>query len=78
MSGPRIVPDERAGWVVVLDGHPQSHVNLEDPLDLAFEYVAIAAAAVEAVCAAHRRLRVTHVGGGGLTLPRWVQHRWPG
>lgn len=78
MSSVKIVPDERGGHIVQLDGHPQSHVNIDDPEDLAFEYVAIAAAAVEAVCAAHPRLRVTHVGGGGLTLPRWVQHRWPG
>lgn len=78
MSGPRIVPDERAGWVVVLDGHPQSHVNLEDPLDLAFEYVAIIAAAVDALRPRPARLRVTHVGGGGLTIPRWVHATRPG
>lgn len=78
MSEFEILPDDRGGHVVHLDGQPQSHVNPDDPEDLAFEYVAIAAAAVESVCAAHHRLRVTHVGGAGLTLPRWVQHRWPG
>ena len=78
MSRLDVTPDERGGWVVVLDGHPQSHVNTDDPEDLAFEHVAIAAAAIDAVCAVRDRVRVTHVGGGGLTLPRWVQHRWPG
>lgn len=78
MSGPRIVPDERAGWVVVLDGHPQSHVNLEDPLDLAFEYVAVIAAAVDALRPRPDRLRVTHVGGAGLTIARWVHATRPG
>lgn len=73
-----ITADDRGGFVVHLDGQPQSHVNTDDPEDLAFEYVAIAAAAVDAVCAGHDRVRVTHVGGAGLTLPRWVQHRWPG
>jgi spermidine synthase len=73
-----IVADERGGWVVLLDGHPQSHVNLDDPLDLGFEYVAIAAAAIDAVLPGPERIRVTHVGGAGLTLPRWVEATRPG
>lgn len=72
------MPDERAGWVVMRDGHPQSHVNLEDPLDLAFEYVALIAAAVDAMLPGSTPIRVTHVGGAGLTLPRWVQATRPG
>jgi spermidine synthase len=77
-EGHRIVADERAGWVVVLDGHPQSHVNLDDPLDLAFEYVTLAAAAIDAILGDRERIRVTHVGGAGLTLPRWIQATRPG
>jgi len=73
-----IVADDRAGWVVLLDGFPQSHVNLDDPLDLAFEYVVLAAAAIDAVLPGPDRLRVTHVGGGGLTLPRWIDATRPG
>lgn len=73
-----IVPDERAGWLVLLDGYPQSHVNLEDPLDLAFEYVALAAAAIDAAFSAPEPVRVTHVGGAGLTLPRWIGATRPG
>lgn len=73
-----IVRDERGGFVVLLDGYPQSHVNLEDPLDLAFEYIALAAAAIDAVLGGRERLRVTHVGGAGLTLPRWVAATRPG
>lgn len=60
------------------DGQPQSHVNLDDPEDLGFEYIALMATALEAyagVLAAPRT--VTHIGGAGLTLPRWVQRRWP-
>lgn len=71
-----IHPDDRGGCTVHLDGQPQSHLNPDDPEDLAFEYVAIAAAVIESVCAAHHRLRVTYVGGAGVTLPRWIQHRW--
>ena len=57
-----ITADDRGGFVVHLDGQPQSHVNTDDPEDLAFEYVAITAAAVDAVCQARPRPR-THVGG---------------
>ncbi|MFN2320628.1 MAG: spermidine synthase [Dermatophilaceae bacterium] len=76
--GREIVADHRAGRVVLLHGHPQSHVNLDDPLDLAFEYIALIAAAVDTVFADRVRLRATHVGGAGLTLPRWVQASRPG
>ena len=78
MSTVEFTPDARGGWVVSVDGRPQSHVNVDDPLDLAFEYVALTAAAVEALAPDRERLRVTHVGGAGLTLPRWVQATRPG
>lgn len=73
-----IVPDERSGWLVILDGYPQSHVNLDDPSDLAFEYIALAATAVDATFSTPDRLRATHVGGAGLTLPRWIEATRPG
>ncbi len=72
----RLVADERAGWVVVVDGFAQSHVDLADPEDLAFEYVAHFATVLGALT--RGRLAVTHVGGAGMTLARWVQHVRPG
>ncbi len=62
---------------VMLDGHPQSAVDLDDPMVLEFEYVQHLALAVDALCPGGP-LRVTHIGGAGLTLPRWVQHLRPG
>lgn len=62
---------------VVLGGHPQSAVDLDDPGRLDFEYVQHLALVVDAL-APSGPLRVTHVGGGGLTLPRWVHHTRPG
>ena len=70
------MPDDRAGWVVVLDGYAQSHVDLDDPEDLAFEYVAQLATVLTALTSG--RIAVTHVGGAGMTLARWVQHVRPG
>lgn len=74
-----IVPDGHAGAIVMRDGQPQSHVNLDNPEDLGFEYVQLMATAIETYAASAGVPRtLTHVGGAGLSLPRWVQHRWPG
>jgi spermidine synthase len=63
--------DERGGVTVVVDGQPQSYVQLDDPELLVFEYVQHLALAIDALPPG--RLGVTHVGGAGLTLPRWVE-----
>ena len=70
---------ERDGPVVtvVLDGQGQSAVDLDDPARLDFEYVQHLALCVDALAPAGP-LRFTHVGGAGLTLPRWVHHTRPG
>ncbi|HSO65383.1 MAG TPA: fused MFS/spermidine synthase [Ornithinibacter sp.] len=70
---------ERDGSMVtvVLDGQGQSAVDLDDPTRLDFEYVQHLALCVDAL-APSGPLRVTHVGGAGLTLPRWVHHTRPG
>ena len=74
-----IIPDGHAGAIVMSDGQPQSHVNLADPEDLGFEYIALMATVICAYAVRWGPPRTfTHVGGAGLTLPRWVQHRWPG
>lgn len=77
MAGLEFERDERGGALVSRDGHPQSYVDLDDPANLAFEYVAQLACAFN-VLAPSGLLRVTHVGGAGLTLPRWVEHTRPG
>lgn len=63
--------------LLVVDGLPQSVVDPADPLRLDFEYVRRFALAVDALCPPGP-LRVTHVGGGALTFPRWVQATRPG
>ncbi|WP_392543389.1 spermidine synthase [Oryzobacter telluris] len=70
---------ERDGSLVtvVLDGQGQSAVDLDDPARLEFEYVQHLALCVDALTSPGP-LRVTHVGGAGLTLPRWVHHTRPG
>ncbi|MFI6257687.1 spermidine synthase [Micromonospora zamorensis] len=75
-----LVPDpDRAGsWTLLLDGAPQSHVDLTDPTHLEFEYVRRLAAALDLIAPAGEPLRVLHLGGGALTLPRYVSATRPG
>lgn len=68
--------DERGGVTVLRDGHPQSHVDLHDPELLAFEYVAQLAIGIDLLPSGP--MGITHVGGAGLTLARYVQHTRPG
>lgn len=68
--------DERGGVTVVMGGSPQSHVQPDDPTLLVFEYVQHLGLAIDALPPGP--LAVTHVGGAGLTLARWVEATRPG
>ena len=70
------VDDGHGGTVVMLDGQPQSHVDLADPGSLLFEYVNHFGLVLDTL--PEGPLAVTHVGGAGLTFPRYVQHARPG
>lgn len=78
MAEIEFVPDEHGGVTVMRDGHPQSHVDPEDPAHLVFEYVQHMAAAIDATFPGPDPIGVTHVGGAGLTMARWVQATRPG
>ncbi|WP_199516939.1 spermidine synthase [Nucisporomicrobium flavum] len=71
-------PARGQGWTVCVDGVPQSYVDLGDPTVLAFEYVRRLATVLRLCAPAAVPLRVLHLGGGGLTLPRWVSATRPG
>lgn len=71
--------DSRGGVTVVVDGQPQSHVALDDPGLLVFEYVQHLALVLRTLTPSPPSpLRVTHIGGAGLTLARWIEHERPG
>ncbi|MFY1655652.1 spermidine synthase [Solwaraspora sp. WMMB762] len=71
-------PDRRRAYTLLLDGTQQSHVDLDDPTHLEFEYVRRIAAAIDLAAPAGAPLRVLHLGGGGLTLPRYLAATRPG
>ncbi|GAB3517213.1 fused MFS/spermidine synthase [Phytohabitans suffuscus] len=71
-------PDRGRAFTLVLDGAPQSYVDLDDPTYLEFEYVRRMAIAVDLAAPPRRPLRVLHLGGGALSLPRYVASTRPG
>jgi len=68
--------DRPAGWLLLLDRIRQSYVDLDDPTYLDFEYLRILADVLDALPPGP--LRVTHIGGGALTLARYVAATRPG
>lgn len=69
-----VVPDEfRDGaYILNVNGVPSSHIVLGEPQELDFEYMRWIAAAVEQLnTVSPNKLRVTHLGGAGCSLPRY-------
>lgn len=74
-----ILPTDRPGaHLVRVGGRDQSFVDLDDPRHLAFDYVRRIADVLDDHAAPGAALRVLHVGGAGLTLPRYVAATRPG
>lgn len=75
-----LVPDidRPDSWLLFIDGVPQSGVDLADPGYLEFEYVRRIGHVADLAFPPGQPLRVLHLGGGALTLPRYLQHTRPG
>jgi hypothetical protein len=71
-------PARESGRTLYLDEHRHSYVDLKDPTYLEFEYIKSFAAAINGSWAEGRRLDALHVGGGGLTMPRYLTATRPG
>jgi len=65
-------------WTLYVDGTPQSHVELERPEWLGFEYVRRIGHAIDLVRSEGEPITALHLGGGALTLPRYVIATRPG
>lgn len=65
-------------WTLTVDGTPQSHVDLEQPEWLGFEYVRRIGHAIDLVREQGRPVTALHLGGGAFTLPRYVIATRPG
>ncbi len=63
---------------LVVDGTPQSHLNLDDPSELRFGYIRHMGHVLDQAFDARKPITVLHLGAGALTLPRYVEHTRPG
>ena len=64
--------------MLLINGVPQSHVDLDDPGYLDFEYVRRIGHVIDEAAPAGQPLRVLHLGAGALTLARYVASTRPG
>jgi spermidine synthase len=71
-------PDRPQGWTLLVDGTAQSHVDLDDPTHLEFEYVRRLAHVADLAAPPTTPLRALHLGGGAWTLARYVAATRPG
>src|SRR6201989_164962 len=80
VCGPELLrdADRRTAWMLLVDGVPQSHVDLEDPGYLDFEYIRRLGHVSDTGAPPGQPLRVLHLGAGALTLARYVAATRPG
>lgn len=69
------VPD---AWVLYVNGTAQSHVDLTDPTSVEFEYIRRLAHVADLAAPPGEPIRALHLGGGALTLPRYIAATRPG
>lgn len=74
---------EEDRWVpgsiqLLVDGTPQSHVNLADPSELFFEYIRRIGHVIDLFRGPGSPISALHLGGGAFTLPRYVEATRPG
>lgn len=69
-----LVPDRERprAWTLLVDGAPQSHVDLDDPSYLSFEYQRRLGHVIDLAAPPGRPLQVVHLGGGAFTLARYI------
>ncbi|MBX3092095.1 MAG: fused MFS/spermidine synthase [Cryobacterium sp.] len=65
-------------FTLTVDGTPQSHVNLDDPTQLFFEYVQRMGHVIDQLGLPGEPITAVHLGAGALTLPRYIDATRPG
>jgi spermidine synthase len=68
----------RSGLTLLVDGAAQSHVDPGDPTHLFFEYARRIGHVLDGARPAGEPITAVHLGGGALTLPRYVAATRPG
>ncbi|MGR8010397.1 spermidine synthase [Streptomyces hypolithicus] len=65
-------PDRPRARTLLIDGAPQSHVDLDDPAHLDFAYQRRLGHLVDLTAPPGQPVHVVHLGGGAFTLARYV------
>lgn len=83
LASGRTASIQKDRWVdgaieLVIDGTPQSHVNLDDPSDLFFEYMRRIGHVIDLFRTPGAPISALHLGGGAFSLPRYVEATRPG
>jgi MFS family permease len=71
-------PARPGGRILTLNSARHSYVDLNDPRHLEFAYTQWIGAVVDVFTPSGTPVRALHIGGGGFTLPRYVQATRPG
>jgi hypothetical protein len=66
------------GFELVVDGTPQSHVDMDDPTHLFFEYVQRMGHVIDQLGMPGEPITALHLGAGAFTLPRYIEATRPG
>ena len=76
----RLMPDtdHAAAYLLTVEDTPQSYVDLDDPTHLEFEYVRRLAHVADLAFPAATAIDALHLGGGALTLARYLARTRPG
>jgi spermidine synthase len=64
--------DRPGAWTLLIDGAPQSHVDLRDPGYLSFEYQRRLGHVIDLAAPPGRPVHAVHLGGGAFTLARYI------
>jgi spermidine synthase len=70
----QLIPDRdrSRAWTLLIDGAPQSMVDLDDPAYLGFEYQRRLGHVIDLAAPPGRPVQVVHLGGGAFTLARYT------
>ncbi len=74
----RADPDRPTARQLILDDLRHAYVDLEDPTHLEFQYTQLLGDVIDAMAPDGRPLDAVHLGGGGFTMPRYLEATRPG
>jgi len=71
-------PDLESGRILWLDTLRHSYADIADPTHLEFTYAQTLSDVLAGIAPEDEALTVTHIGGGGMSLPMYLRHVRPG